>query len=259
MHDHVRATLSPIRTPASGVSPRVSGDWPRPSLDTSRRNSADLIRRSGDWTRKSMDLSRDKMFLGRKSFDGRRSASTSRVRLHERTANSGNESASPKHAESSDSYVHSMEPSAASSSAFNGSSNASASQILSRSDVFQSPTIKRHAELAGGKTDQAGSKAEPARGDDSPMGGKVQIHSPSTPGSRISPKDPRGAFSNIEPRKDSTSSLQDLVKGSFPVQKAAGFAGYLRRGSKKMSDLLASESMGYVEKVSGMWQGGHKH
>jgi sterol 3beta-glucosyltransferase len=36
-------------------------------------------------------------------------------------------------------------------------------------------------------------------------------------------------------------------------------AGYLNKHSKRMSNLLATESMGYVEKVSGMWKGGKKH
>jgi sterol 3beta-glucosyltransferase len=35
--------------------------------------------------------------------------------------------------------------------------------------------------------------------------------------------------------------------------------GYLDRQSKRMSNLLATESMGYVEKVSGMWKGSSKH
>jgi len=58
----------------------------------------------------------------------------------------------------------------------------------------------------------------------------------------------------------SAPSLQNLVKaGAYPLQRAAGFANYLNRHSKRMSTLLATESMGYVEKVSGMWKGGKKH
>jgi sterol 3beta-glucosyltransferase len=58
----------------------------------------------------------------------------------------------------------------------------------------------------------------------------------------------------------SAPTLQSIVKaGSYPLQRAAGFAGYLNRHSKRMSNLLATESMGYVEKVSGMWKGGKKH
>ncbi|KKY28171.1 putative udp-glucose:sterol glycosyltransferase [Phaeomoniella chlamydospora] len=61
-------------------------------------------------------------------------------------------------------------------------------------------------------------------------------------------------------RPGSSQALQDIIKaGSYPLQRAAGFAEYLKNRSKKMSTLLASESMGYYEKVSGMWAGGHKH
>jgi sterol 3beta-glucosyltransferase len=46
---------------------------------------------------------------------------------------------------------------------------------------------------------------------------------------------------------------------SYPLQKASGLAGFIRTRSKKMSNLLATESMGYYEKVSGMWAGGRRH
>lgn len=55
-------------------------------------------------------------------------------------------------------------------------------------------------------------------------------------------------------------SLQNLVKmGAYPLQRAGLFANYLNQTSRRMSTLLATESMGYVEKVSGMWKGGRKH
>jgi sterol 3beta-glucosyltransferase len=60
--------------------------------------------------------------------------------------------------------------------------------------------------------------------------------------------------------KTSSPNLQDIVKaGSYPLQRAAGFAGYLKNSSTRMSKLLATESMGYLEKVSGMWAGGRRH
>lgn len=59
---------------------------------------------------------------------------------------------------------------------------------------------------------------------------------------------------------NSGNSLQSFVKaGAYPLQRAAGFASYLNQHSKRMSSILATESMGYVEKVSGMWKGGKKH
>ena len=58
----------------------------------------------------------------------------------------------------------------------------------------------------------------------------------------------------------SAPTLQNIMKaGSYPLQRAMGVAGYLNKHSKRMSNLLATESMGYVEKVSGMWKGGKKH
>ncbi|KAF3049515.1 Sterol 3-beta-glucosyltransferase [Didymella keratinophila] len=55
----------------------------------------------------------------------------------------------------------------------------------------------------------------------------------------------------------SSSALQDIA--SYPLNKATGLAGFLRNRSKKMGNLLATESMGYYEKVSGMLAGGRKH
>jgi sterol 3beta-glucosyltransferase len=58
----------------------------------------------------------------------------------------------------------------------------------------------------------------------------------------------------------SVAHLNDLVKaGAYPFQRAAGFADYVKNRSRQMSTLLATESMGYIEKVSGMWTGGQKH
>lgn len=55
----------------------------------------------------------------------------------------------------------------------------------------------------------------------------------------------------------SSSALQDIA--SYPLTKATGLAGFLRNRSKRMGNLLATESMGYYEKVSGMLAGGRKH
>lgn len=57
-----------------------------------------------------------------------------------------------------------------------------------------------------------------------------------------------------------TPTLQNIVKmGTYPLQRAGLFANYLNQTGRRMSSLLATESMGYVEKVSGMWKGGRKH
>src|SRR3954451_21702570 len=69
-----------------------------------------------------------------------------------------------------------------------------------------------------------------------------------------------GSSSSRAEPSASAPTLQSIVKaGAYPLQRAAGFAGYLNKHSKRMSTLLDSESMGYVEKVSGMWKGGKKH
>jgi sterol 3beta-glucosyltransferase len=60
--------------------------------------------------------------------------------------------------------------------------------------------------------------------------------------------------------QQSASALQELMKaGAYPLQRASGFAEAIRDHSKRMSSKIATESMGYLEKVSGMWQGGVKH
>ena len=57
-----------------------------------------------------------------------------------------------------------------------------------------------------------------------------------------------------------TPAIQSIATmGGYPFRKANALMGYLGRQSGRMSNLLATESMGYVEKVSGMWKGGGKH
>ena len=248
LRETVRATLPPLQSPISSTaSPRMSGDWSRPSI-------------INETHRRSMDLSRE---FNRASFEfrGERSASTSRINTDRK--GHMNLSSSPKPQGSSDSYVHSIEPSTESSAPNYSSEDmrASASQILSRSDVFHSPTISRFTKPLNNLNDEQGQPSkDPTEAD--PMNQKSQAQQASS--------DLKGVRSNIldktfEDREylvqsNPTPTLQHLVKaGTYPLQRAAGFAGYLRNSSKKMSNLLATESMGYVEKVSGMWAGGRKH
>jgi sterol 3beta-glucosyltransferase len=238
LEESVRATLSPIGVVQS----------PRASVDISRASS-DAYRRSMDLTkfgRRSVDLSRMTMDSG-----GRRSMSASRRSF------SRNRLPSEKQG-SSDSYVHSLEEHGSSAAIPSASDDAqaSASQILRGSDVFLSPTIQRS------------SSASQRRDVDSQQ--KVPLtHSPTR--SNTLNRRPRpehalttglltGSSKQQSDQNASGPSLQNLVKaGAYPLQRAAGFAGYLNRHSKRMSTLLATESMGYVEKVSGMWKGGKKH
>ncbi|KAI9877309.1 MAG: Sterol 3-beta-glucosyltransferase [Pleopsidium flavum] len=256
LRESVRATLAPL-SPHGNSSPRISGDWGRSSMDMGRH---------------SVDLDRA---FGRVSFDrDRRSASTSRMSLN--GDRQDNKSPSSKLQGSSDSYVHSLEQGTESSAPIHSSNDtrASASQILNRSDVFQLPTIQRLQRFPSGTSDDIRRHSEDTART-APMNADVRIHPPSraqtqkstqnrypSHGGDATSDSDRGSDANRGQLQQSNSSpaLHQLVKaGAYPLQRAAGFAGYIRNRSKKMSNLLATESMGYVEKVSGMWTGGRKH
>ena len=260
LRENVRATLHPIpSTINSKESPRNSGDWGKPSI-------------SDEVYKRSVDLNRDS---SRASFEfpGERSASTSKVNTNQ--TEHANLSSPSKPRGSSDSYVHSLEPSIE-SSVLNQSSEdmaASASQILSRSDVFHSPTINRFTKSPATPTDEPEIFLKYSMTSD-PTDDKIQVqhklrshilssHTSNTHDSKAVQSD-NPDNTNTDPThlmsSQPTPTLQTLVKaGTYPLQRAAGFAGYLRNRSKEMSNLLATESMGYVEKVSGMWAGGRKH
>ena len=256
IHESVKATLSPTMPPVTGrASPRISSDW-------GKRSSLDIGRRS-------VDVSRDhsRVSIDRRKFDDppQRSFSTGRMSTRAQA-----DPSSPIHG-SSDSYVHSIQPSAASSGLNLSADTASASQILSRSDMFHSPTIAR-ANLSSDDVPGEESKTRLSRLDTimsrneevSPQRPHRMHSDSSVVRPSLSQEEPSWRLSaetdeRIPHRTSRSPSLQQMVKGSFPVQKATGLAKYLQRGSKRMSALLASESMGYVEKVSGMWAGGRKH
>lgn len=147
--------------------------------------------------------------------------------------------------ESSESNLYSSieEPSFASltQSAFE---DPSASQILRGSDVFQSPTM-RHSQSSSRDYKESRDKASDAKGDEQQSAGNNEALGDAGP---------------IEYPRTSTPTLQSITKmGVYPLQRAGAFADYLNKTSKRMSTLLATESMGYVEKVSGMWKGERKH
>ncbi|KAH8661620.1 sterol 3-beta-glucosyltransferase [Tricladium varicosporioides] len=244
LEDSVRATLSPL---PSGMtqSPRASTDISRASSDAFRR-SMDLSK----FGRRSVDLSRLNMDGGRRSMSASR-RSLSRNRLDDRKRQSDKQG-------SSDSYVHSLEEPGSSGALPSASdeTQASASQILRGSDVFLSPTIQRSASASRRRDPDSllTHDSNPAR--NQVTTGKMygSLERMATTGSLNEPGEGQMEASS------STPTLQTLVKaGAYPLQRAAGFAGYLNKTSKRMSNLLATESMGYVEKVSGMWKGGKKH
>jgi sterol 3beta-glucosyltransferase len=244
LEESVKATLSPI----GAASPRASTELSRASSDAFRR-SMDLK----NFGRRSVDLSRLNMNGGRRSMSASR-RSLSRNRLEEQPRRSEKQG-------SSDSYVHSLEEPGSSGALPSASDDtqASASQILRGSDVFLSPTIQR-ASSTSRRRDQDPIFTNDSRSD-SPSRILADTSKASPPVRHPNTTDSVDD-SNIEQIEPSASAptLQSIVKGaSYPLQRAAGFAGYLNRHSKRMSNLLATESMGYVEKVSGMWKGGKKH
>lgn len=237
LQEGVRATLLPVSPHRSRqASPHLTGDRGR---------------NSGEYSRKSFDFSKE---LVRASFEqGRRSASTSRMGACRKSYGDKPTSSQPQG--SSDSYVHELDQGTESSALNNSSNNtqASGSQILCRSDVFRSPTIPSLERASSRSKDR---KRKSDLRISTHAGIKLQ------PPGKSCPRQSHGILEAEQQMSQSSSAqtLQQLVKaGAYPLQRAAGFAGYLKTRSKKMSSLLATESMGYVEKVSGMWAGGGTH
>ncbi|KAJ5773610.1 hypothetical protein N7457_008506 [Penicillium paradoxum] len=141
----------------------------------------------------------------------------------------------------------------------------SASQILNRSDVFQSPTMRtlqRRSSDVGETVRRRSDDTTPSASARLAQGATVESPSETLLGKNT--EDMRYPLGQADPMKSSrpgsVTHLNELVKaGAYPLQRAAGFAEYLKSRSKQMSTLLATESMGYIEKVSGMWIGGQKH
>ncbi|KAI0121737.1 glycosyltransferase family 28 domain-containing protein [Xylariales sp. AK1849] len=259
-----RSSLSAFRTEASG------GDLKLPKLregvkatlapmsPTSPRDSLDL-RASGDFSRSSFDAFRQ---FSRRSLDldsltgdnppGRSfSASRTRSQLRGRSPQ-----VPPEKQASSDSYVQSLEDPSLSNLVASSSEDPTASQILKGSGVFHSPTIHRRS--GSGSRPRRHEKASGTedhrhRTDES---GAHHMRHAATTGHVADP----GAGEMADQTMAPAPALQDLAKmGSYPLQRAGHFANYLNQTSRRMGNLLATESMGYVEKVSGMWKGGRKH
>ncbi len=247
IRENVRATLSPL-LPSPGAK-----QSPRPSCDRSRS--------SFDATRRSFDVGRDS---GRKSFDfARRSISTSRQSLS--LSRREKSPLSPKAPDSTESFANSIDREAESSAAIQSidDTNASASQILNRSDVFQSPTIRHHQRATTGglggpedaTRDNDRSDHIPSQSTSTPTRTEASTEKPSQ--TQKGEEQNRDRPLGHDGRSTSSAALQDLVQAGS--NRASGLATYLKSGSKRMSNLLSSGPMGYYEKVSGMWAGGTKH
>ncbi|KAJ5661303.1 uncharacterized protein N7484_000675 [Penicillium longicatenatum] len=150
-----------------------------------------------------------------------------------------------------DSFAHSADQGTDSSHVVHSMTETteSASQILNRSDVFQSPTMRSLPRRSSDAGDIAQRRSDDtARSTSARLGSATRRDMTNAPNQRLTQRPP----ANVP--------LNDLVKaGSYPLQRAAGFAEYLKSRSRQMSSLLATESMGYIEKVSGMWIGGQRH
>ncbi|KAI9822322.1 MAG: Sterol 3-beta-glucosyltransferase [Pycnora praestabilis] len=261
LREAVRATLAPISPTGSGrASPRASGEWGRSSFDASRR---------------SLEVSKE---IGHNIFErGRRSGSTSRNSLSLSRGRREDKFSPSRPQGSSDSFVHSLEHGPESSTAIHSSDDtqASASQILNRSDVFLSPTIHRLQDPSANITENTLRRRSSDTTKLPTMNAEIRVHPPTwsqTQRSSLERRQGQAGDASDEADIDndpqqggiqhsnSSPTLQELVKaGAYPLQRAAGFAGFLKTRSKRMSNLLATESMGYIEKVSGMWAGGRKH
>lgn len=170
-----------------------------------------------------------------------------------------------KHQDSSDSFVNSVEQGTESSAFLMTDTAGSASQILNRSDVFRSPTLQRRPSGAG---DTGRRRSDDTARSLPPIDFSIGLPADDPLESTFAQGQgfPYAATESDQGTQDpftahsSAAALNELVKaGAYPLQRAAGFADYLRSRSKHMSNLLASESMGYIEKVSGMWAGGRRH
>lgn len=256
IRESVRATLSPL----SPVSQRRS--MSRLSSD-SGRSSVEAKRQSLDITPSQQRLSPER---GRRSFDSNRSKSVS-VSVNRRNDRSP---MATKPQDSTDSGGYSLDQDARSSIAVQSldGAAASASQILNRNDVFQTPTIihpqistSGHSpdRLRRASQDTARSPTEKApspRPHVEQSLHKQQLTSQETTDTEEDSEAQQGKTQQA----GSSTAIQGLMSaGAYPLQRASGLAGYLKSRSKHVSNMLAAESMGYYEKVSGMWTGGRKH
>ncbi|KAJ3579669.1 hypothetical protein NPX13_g894 [Xylaria arbuscula] len=222
IHENVKATLSPPRSSRTrrDSSPRFSSDSTRDAFNKHNRRSLDLDH-SGDANRPH------------RSFSGGQSLNKSQ---YESTT--------------SDSYVQSMEDHSMYGLVASSNEDPSGSQILRGSEVFHRPII-RHSNPA-------------SQGDLTQQSDKIPKESQLESSQLLTHANTTGhANDSVHGEKfdrAATPRLQNLAKmGTYPLQRAGIFANYLNQTSRRMSNLLATESMGYVEKVSGMWKGGRKH
>ncbi|KAF1940755.1 hypothetical protein EJ02DRAFT_406049 [Clathrospora elynae] len=252
--ESVRATLSPLPAPHAGKST---------INDVSARSSTDINRKSRD-VRRSMDASRTlrrpSSEIRRPSHEVKRSFSGSRPGIQSRGRAGDRSPLSPRVADS-ESATLSLYPGTESSAAIQSidESNASASQMLNHSDLFRGPVNhSRSSSPSINKQNQVAiNSQEITRSTQLNPVNIVKRSRHSQPTGAQEFEDDTDSGQAAPRLSGSSSALQDIA--SYPLQKASGLAGFLRTRSKKVGSLLANESMGYYEKVSGMLAGGRKH
>ncbi|KAF4981980.1 hypothetical protein FZEAL_2326 [Fusarium zealandicum] len=233
----VKATLSPMSPLSphspSQLSPRVSMDASRSSFDAFRQ----LGRKSVDITSSFRDAS------PRRSFSG-----TRRSMSHKRQEGS----TTPKQ-DSGESFLQSsIEDPSLSTLSPSSFEDTSASQILRGSEVFHSPTMRRSA---------SASRKRPSPDKQTPRNSSSNLQQPHPMVHAATTGSLRGKHDEAsETQRPLTPTLQSITKiGAYPLQRANAIGEYLSKHTIRMGSLVATESMGYVEKVQGMWKGGHRH
>lgn len=117
--------------------------------------------------------------------------------------------------------------------------------------MFHSPTLRRSA--SGTRTTEGGKRQTP-RSSSTAFTPHPIPHAATTGSLQSTQRE------SVDGQRPATPTLQSIAKmGAYPLQRANAFAEYLSKTGQRMGSLLTTESMGYVEKVSGMWKGGHRH
>ena len=238
LRESVRATLTPFTVRADGkMTPRMSGEFFRSGQSPSRPS----VEQQNEY--------------GRQSFDrGRPNEEIPRLVPTQPNRRKGRSPLTRPANESRESHGASTDKDTDSSGALISAemdANMSASQILSRSDVFQPPPVRRMSTLMSDDNDDDQSPVEQTHLDTRHGHDRKAVIQ-----AEASAAHQGGGL----PVPRTASPLQDIVKvGAYPLQRAGAFAGYLKNRSEKMSKLLATESMSYLEKVSGMWAGQRAH
>ncbi|KAB8345829.1 hypothetical protein FH972_022884 [Carpinus fangiana] len=133
-----------------------------------------------------------------------------------------------------------------------------ASRILDRSDMFRRPTLQHERRDKALKLPKSTThKMTPEIPSDHAIASPIRRQAFDT---KYTSSRPGTAESGLIKESSSSSTLQGLIKaGAYPLQKASGIAGLIRNHSRQVGSLLASESRGYYERVSGMWAGKRMH